>query len=250
MVNPLAILWKSVVNCYDDLFPVVGMNLLWLLISVPVVAVIVLVLTLFGLPPEGSFLVAILLAMILPSPASLGIHLYANLLVKEERVEFDLFWSGLRTYWKRGLVLFAIGFAGLALLGVNLVFYATNQSSVLKLVSILWIYAIVLWLMMQLYINPLLVEQEDKSIKLILRNAFVLTLDNLVPSAILLIILVVLSAVSVGIALLVALLTGSFLAIVETRAVLTYLEKYRARLGGPPPLAKGNEGRGTGSSRR
>jgi hypothetical protein len=32
----------------------------------------------------------------------------------------------------------------------------------------------------------------------------------------------------------VALLTGSFLAVVETRAVLTFLEKYRARMANQP----------------
>jgi uncharacterized membrane protein YesL len=234
MVNPFAILWRSVVNCYDDLFPLVGMNLVWLVLTIPVVAVIVLVLTIFGLPAEGSFILAILLAMILPTPASIGLHYYANQLVKEERVEFDLFWAGLKALWKRSLALFAIGFAATALLVLNLTFYATNVASPLKLIAILWVYALILWVMMQMYVNPLLVEQENKSIKLILRNAFILTIDNLVTSFVLLVVLVALSAVSVGIALLVALLTGSFLAVVETRAVLTFLEKYRARMANQP----------------
>lgn len=229
MVNPFAILWRSIVNVYDDLFPFVGMNLLWLGLSVPMIAIIVAVLTLLGLPAEGSAMVAVLLAMLLPTPASVGIHAYANQLVKEERVEFDLFWSGLKRYWRRSLALFGIGLAGVALLGLNLAFYATNPTPALKLIAIIWLYALLLWLMMQLYVNALLVEQEDKGLKLILRNAFVITIDNLVPSFVLLVILTILSAVSVGIALLVALLTGSFIAVVESRAVLTYLEKYRAR---------------------
>jgi uncharacterized membrane protein YesL len=228
-MNPFAILWKSVVDVYDNLFPMVGMNLLWLLGSIPVVVVVTGVLILLQLPSTIAFSVALLFAVLAPSPASVGVHTYANHLVKEDRVEFELFWSGLRSLWSRSLALLAIGVAGAALLGVNLYFYLTNGTQILRYLAILWLYGLILWTMMLLYMNPLLVEQENKSLKLIVRNAFVLCLDNLIPSVVILVVLLALSVVSIGITLLVALLTGSFVAVVETRAVVTYLEKYRSR---------------------
>jgi uncharacterized membrane protein YesL len=100
---------------------------------------------------------------------------------------------------------------------------------VLHYFASLWLYAIVVWIIMMLYMNPLLVEQENKSIKLIVRNSFLLAVDNVIPSLVLVVVLLVLSAVSIGITLLVALLTASLAATVETRAVLSYLEKYRLR---------------------
>ncbi|HLH72447.1 MAG TPA: hypothetical protein VKX96_04115 [Chloroflexota bacterium] len=229
MINPFTILWKSVVDVYGELFPMVGMNVLWLILSIPIVLVVTLVLMLFKVPGELALPIALLFALLAPSPSSVGIQNYVNQLVKEERVEFDLFWAGLRTLWRPSLILLGISVFGTALLGVNLMFYLSSSLTVLHYFAILWLYAIVVWIIMMLYMNPLLVEQENKSIKLIVRNSFLLAVDNVIPSLVLVVVLLVLSAVSIGITLLVALLTASLAATVETRAVLSYLEKYRLR---------------------
>src|SRR5207248_6633278 len=123
MTNPFAVLWRSAANVYDELFPMVGMNLLWLLLSLPVVLVVWALFTLLHVPSDLAILLALVLALFGPNPAFLSIHRFANQLVKEERVEFELFWTGLRTYWRRGLVLLAISVAVIALLGVNIIFY-------------------------------------------------------------------------------------------------------------------------------
>lgn len=229
MVNPFGIIWRAVVDVYGELFPMVGMNLLWLLLSIPIVAVLTLLLALVRVPPEIAFLLAMLFAVLAPSPASIGIHNYANQLVKEERVEFDLFWSGLKTLGLRSLGLLAISAVVTILLGVNLAFYLNSSVRLLQFVAILWFYVLILWFTMLLYMNPLLVEQHTKSYRLILRNAFVLAIDNIIPSLLLLIVLVVVSVVSIGVTLLVALVSGALVADIQTRAVLTYLEKYEAR---------------------
>ncbi|MGH7862307.1 MAG: hypothetical protein ACREOS_08720 [Candidatus Dormibacteraceae bacterium] len=229
MVNPFAIIWRGIVDVYGDLFPMVGMNLLWLLISIPIVGVITLILVLFRVPGELAFPVALLFAVIAPNPASVGIHNYANQLAKEERVEFDLFWTGLKRLGKRSLVLLVIGLIGTVLLGVNLAFYLNSGIQVLHYLAILWFYVLILWLTMLMYMNPLLVEQQTKSYKLILRNSFVLALDNIIPSLLLLIVVVALSVASIVVTLLIALVSGALVADVQTRAVLAYLEKYEAR---------------------
>ena len=51
---------------------------------------------------------------------------------------------------------------------------------------------------------------------------------------IILIVLIAISALSIGITLLVALLGGAFVATVQTRAVHGYLEKYRSRTASNP----------------
>lgn len=227
-MNPFGTIWQSVIDVYDNLFPMVGMNLLWLLLSVPLVAIGALVLVVLGIEPTWAGIVAMLVVILAPSPASVGIHNYARHLAIDERVDFELFWSGLRTFWKPSLALFAIAIGMLALLAINLMFYLNNDS-LLRFVAILWFYGIILWFLMLLNMNALLVEQENKSIKLILRNSLVLALDNAIPGLVILIVLTVISLLSIGITLLVALLAGSFVAAVETRAVHGYLERYRAR---------------------
>ncbi|MBX6771117.1 MAG: hypothetical protein IRY83_05285 [Chloroflexi bacterium] len=229
MVNPFVIIWRGIADVYNELFPMVGMNLLWLIISIPIVGVITLVLAIFRLPGEVAFPLALLFAILGPNPAAVGIHTYVNQLAKDERVEFELFWSGLKQLGPRGVLLLAVAVVVTLLLAVNLVFYLNSSVRILQYLAILWLYVMLLWFMMMLYMNPLLVEQQTKSIRLIIRNAFVLALDNIVPSIILLIVLVVVSAVSIAITLLIALVSGALVADVQTRAVLAYLEKYERR---------------------
>jgi uncharacterized membrane protein YesL len=228
-MNPLAIIWKGVVGTYDNLFPLVGMNLLWLVLSVPLVIVVTGLLLVFRVPSTVAFPIAMLFAILGPNPASVGILNYANQLANEKVVDFSLFWTGLRELWWRSTVLALVGVLGAAILGVNIYFYLNSPAQLLHLFAILWLYAMILWTMMLLYVGPLLVEQQNKSFRLILKNSFLLCLDNLPTTAIVLIVLVVLSIASILITLLVALVTGALVAMVETNAVFTYLEKYRAR---------------------
>jgi uncharacterized membrane protein YesL len=228
-MNPFGLLWKSVREVYDNLFPLVGMNLLWLVLSVPLLVVVSGILLVFRLDNTAAITASILFATLGPNPASIGIHRYANGLVHEQIIDFSLYWSGLRQYWRRCLVLALIGVVGSGILGVNLYFYLTADSQLLHIFAILWLYAIVLWAMMLLYMGPLLVEQENKGIFLIVKNSFLLALDNLPTSFVILVVMIAICLVSIPIALLLALVTSSFVAMVETQAVFAYLEKYRMR---------------------
>ena len=226
----VTILWRAIVDFYNELFPMVGMNLLWMLLTVPFATIMFpIVAGLTQLPPELAFVPAMVFLVIAPSPASAGLHNYANQLVKEERVEFELFKLGLFRYWKRALVLMLIGFVGFGLLIGNVTFYLSMEHWLIKALGVMFIYGLVVWASMQLYLMPLLVEQEDKSIRVLYRNAALLALDNILVSIVLLVILVLISALSVMIPLLVLLLSGTFVALVQHRATLTLLDKYRAR---------------------
>src|SRR5919204_2991780 len=111
-MNALRAIWAGIVDGYNELFPIVGMNLLWLLFNIPLgfigLTVIQLITITMAIDEESrqsvalvfSLLYAVLL-VIGPNPAASGIHLWANRLVTEERVEFALFWEGLRTYLTR-----------------------------------------------------------------------------------------------------------------------------------------------------
>lgn len=241
-------IWLGIVDAYNELFPVVGMNLLWLLFSVPLVVVGLSAIQIgtlaLGIDEESrtaaSLVFSLLYAVLLvigPNPAATGIHLWANRLVKEERVEFSLFWEGLRAYWRRATVLFLISAGGLFLLVVNALFYLRSEATPLRIFGIVWIYAIVAWLGMQIYQLPLLVEQDDKRIRLVLRNSLFLSMANVVPTLSLLVVCAVLALVSIGLTLLIALLTGSVIALVAARAVNMMLEPYRAAGETPTPSA-------------
>lgn len=232
MGKALSITWRGIVDAYNEMFPMVGMNLIWFGLNVVlglVFSPLLLLGGLVGVPPELSSVALLFVMVIAPNPAAVGIHNYANQLIKEEHVEFYLFWEGLKRYWARALLLFAISLFGFVLLIGNAVFYLNNENQILRLVGLLWIYATYVWLSMQIYILPLLIEQETKSVKYILRNAALLALDNPLVTFTLVLLFLVLTGVSLGLPILVTLVSGSLIGVIQHRAVLTLLEKYRGR---------------------
>jgi uncharacterized membrane protein YesL len=247
-MKALRAIWAGIVDGYNELFPIVGMNLLWLVFNIPLAFVglvaIQAITIAMGIEEEARQSVALVFSLLYgvllvvgPNPASAGIHLWANRLVKEERVEFALFWEGARTYLGKSLLLFLISTVGLFLLIANALFYLRSDLTALRIFGIIWLYGIVLWMSMQLYMMPLLVEQDDKRLRLVLRNALFLTMANIVPSLILLVVLTVLVILSLGLTLLIALLTGSVVGLIEARALQLLLERYRSTEGDSPPSA-------------
>ena len=174
----------------------------------------------------GIFLVVLM--TLGPNPAAAGIHLWANRLVKEERVEFTLFWQGLRTYWWPATKLFVISVIGFMLLIVNALFYLRSEVGALQIFGVIWVYAIYFWMSMQIYQLPLLIEQEDKRLRLVLRNSFFLSLSNFVPTLIVVVICTFLTVLSLGLTLLIAMVTGALVVLIANRATMTLLERYRA----------------------
>lgn len=238
MARALRAIWLGIVDAYNELFPVVGMNLLWLVLNIPLTLVGLIVVQVASqtmtVPDEAkqsfAILFSVLLALLLvlgPNPAASGIHLWANRLVNEERVEFSLFWEGFRAYWRPALLLWLISGLGTVLLVANALFYLNMDVAIVKVIGVIFLYAIVLWLAMQMYMMPLLVEQEDKRVRLVLRNAFFLTMAHIVPTLVIFVVLTVLVLVSVAVTLLVALLTASVVALVMARALQILLERYR-----------------------
>lgn len=239
MARGFRAIWLGILDVYNELFPAVGMNLVWLLLNIPLTLVgtaVVIGYTSSGRAPDDPMQLVDLfswyaLAFLLvagPNPAAAGIHHWANRLVHDERVEFALFWEGLRLYWVRALALFAISGIGLAMLIANALFYLTSQVGALQIFGILWLYAIVLWLSMAPFMLPLLVEQEDKRLRTVLRNSFFLMMANILPTLVLFVVLSVLIVLSIGVTLLIALLTAVAVAAIMARALQLLLERHRA----------------------
>jgi len=232
MGRALTITWRGVVDAYNELFPMVGMNLIWFGINVVLGVLclpVVLLLGVMGIPTDLASVVLLVLMVIAPNPAAAGIHNYANQLIKEEHVEFALVWEGLRRYWARALLLFAISVLGFILLVANAGFYLRSENQILRIVGIIWIYAIYVWLSMQIYMLPLLVEQESKRIWFVVRNAALLALDSPFVTFILLLLILVLTGLSLVVPVFITLISGSLVGVIQHRAVLTLLEKYRVK---------------------
>ena len=233
MSKALTIVWRSIVDVYNELFTMLGMNIVWFLLSMLLLVVLGFPVTLIAntFAPEAGLgfwplLPLTVLLIIGPNPFAAGLHCYASQLVHDERVEFSLFWAGLRTYWKRSTLLCLIGVLATFILMGNIGFYMSRGSQVLTIVGIVFIYLLYFWLSLQIYVQPLLVEQENKSLQLIYRNAAVLAAGSPFVTFVLMIFIGLFVVLGFVLPIIAAILLGALVAVISTRATITLLEQY------------------------
>jgi uncharacterized membrane protein YesL len=171
MGSALRVVGRSFRDWWDEMFLMVGINLLWALLAIPVV-------TFF--------------------PALMGVYNLTYEKAQGRRVERELFWQGFRRYFGKSWALGAINTVATLLLIVNIWFYLQFPNWMFYF-TIIWVYVLVVWLVMQVYVYPLAIEQEDKSLKTIYLNAFRLALVRPLFTIVVGLILLVLEAVSIAI---------------------------------------------------
>jgi hypothetical protein len=113
---------------------------------------------------------------ILPSPSNAGIQFVTH----EAADVTTVFWrdqlDGLRRYGLQALKVWVVALAMTILLAGNAVFYARLGFPGSRVVAAVWLLALLFWLMIHLYVYPLLMRQEVHGILLLYRNAALMTL--------------------------------------------------------------------------
>jgi len=206
LLRALKVFWSSLGGLYYELFLLMGVNLAWLGLSLLVVTA---------------------------PPATAGVYYLAHHLARGESVRFSLFVQGMRRYFGRSWLLAIVVVAINALLVGNILFYANFANQWVRLLSVFWGYVLLFWLAMLIYLFPLLIEQESKSLLLLLRNAALLVLDNVAFTLTLGVLLLLFLLLNVALAVPLFLIVMSGLALIQSKALLTVLEKYREPTGAP-----------------
>ena len=111
---------------------------------------------------------------------------------------------------------------------LNIWFYANSGQTLLWLLSIVFVYVLLIWGAVQSYLFAMMVEM-DQSPRLAVRNALFMALDNLGLTLGLLLVNVLVVVISIlpG-ALLLALATMTVLSNVHNKAVVEAINRYRA----------------------
>ena len=199
------VLLSSLRDFYDELFLFVAINLLCVLLSIPLVTL---------------------------APALAGVHYVANHLAHGRyTVTWRDFFVGFRQYFAKSWQVLLADLVLLVGIIANIEFYAGMTNEILRSISIVWLYLIAYWLALQIYLFPLLIEQKDKRLLLIFRNAIVLTIKHPLFTIILLVVILLLLLISVALALPVVLLSISLVAFLSNRAVLVLIWEYPERTG-------------------
>ena len=152
-------------------------NLVAFLLSIPLLVLVGIVAfgtRSFSLIPLGvAFLVGVL-----PNPCIAGVQLVAHKLATADYVNAGDQWAGLRSYALPAAGFWLLSLAVSVLMLANIAFYARSMgtsSSIPHAVSLplllLWVLLFAFWISIQLYIFPLLIAQEVKSMRLIYKNA-------------------------------------------------------------------------------
>lgn len=228
------LLW-TVKGLYDEMLTLLKANLVWLLVSI-VLGLPILFLLVAFLPPITTeagtpdlllpLTIVGFLLLIVPNPASLGLHALASRMILKEAPPWSTFWGGFVQHLGLGLVLYLIGMLGIVMLSVNFVFYLREQDGPLRLLSVLWLYLALYWLVMQLYIGPLVVLMEERRLLHLYRRAATLALAQPIYTLVLLLSVLLLIVLSILVPPLYPSLGMAFVALATTRALGELRRKY------------------------
>jgi uncharacterized membrane protein YesL len=191
--------WESVSTASRLFWRHLGMlvvgNILWLLLSLPIVT--------------------------WPA-ATAGLFYLVRRVVQEEmegspqEARLGDFWDGFRQYWLRSSVLSVIDLAGLGLIAVALVFYWGSTEEPLRwLVGPIGLIGLA-WITAQLYVYPLLFERTESSPLAIMREALLMALGYPLSSLSLLVTVTVLAIAAVALAGPVLFVFFSAIAMIQT----------------------------------
>lgn len=181
-------LWSACRQVFSHLTLSFGGNVLAMLLSLPIVAVVVVAAFFvhsLSVVPLG---IAVLVG-VLPNPACLGLQTIARELAGGNGAGFGEQWEAFRAHWRIGLRAWLIGAAVTTVLALNVAFWGTqamNRASSLHAVApplaVVWALLLLFWFGLHLYVAPLLLAQTEPRVLLAYRNAAVIMLSRPVAS--------------------------------------------------------------------
>ena len=149
MKHAFRITWWSLRDTYEELFVLIGANLLALLLLIPIVTA---------------------------PPALAGLHYLGFHIANEKRIEFSYFWEGFRAHFLDSWKLAAVNIFVFGILGLDIWFYLSKVEGAWRALGFVGAWILLIWTLAQLYTFPLLVRQKESNLFLLLKNAVLLTL--------------------------------------------------------------------------
>lgn len=226
-MNPFRVFWRSARDTFDELLVLALLGIVWLVAVVPLPALAAGFA--LGGAPYGA--IALLLLTALPLGAvSSGLTAVAQRIHEGRTVSWSDFVAGVRRYYRFGWLVYGAWLAGLAVIIVNIWFYAQMQAPLGGYLVILFAYLLVAWVGLLIYLGPLMILQQRPGVRLVFRNALVLSFGRpffTIVTQVLMSIIVMLSLWPP--LLLLLLITPPLLAVWGFRATVTLIAEAEAR---------------------
>lgn len=225
-MNIFRTFWKALRELFEELLILSIANFLW--IGMNILAIGALLLTWSG-GASGLFLLALLLSAISFGPANAGLYTIAQRVTEGRTSSWRDFFAGVRAYAQLSWKVYGLWLIGLAIILFNLQFYNLNGSQFAALISILFLYFLMVWFGMLIYIGPLMLLQTDKRIRTIARNAALMAFGRPLFTIGTLVLMAIITVTSIWLPILLLVLTAAFLALWGFRATLTLIAEAEAR---------------------
>jgi uncharacterized membrane protein YesL len=174
----------------------------------------------------NTMLVVCWITVLLGPPATFGFYYAIHSLINSHSTNWREFLEGMKRYFLKAWLwaLFNIAFA--FLLRISLEFYSQSSSTQIFLYPLLVIS--VLWLYIQFFAIPFMMEQEQKNLLLAFRNSLFTILASPLFALVLLIVLVFLVWLNLTFLGLILIGSPSFIAILGIKAVKERLKSFEA----------------------
>jgi uncharacterized membrane protein YesL len=226
------------VSMWNESLTLLKANLAGFVVTLPLTVPLLLLLA-GVMPPPGPdepprfvlpLILTGLLALLLPNPASLGLHTVAAVILRRDSPTWDQFLAGLKGNVRLGLTLFGIGLTITIFLAVDLLFYLGAQPEPVRFVAVLFAYLLLYWLAMQLYLGPLVVQLGERRLLSLYRRAAMLVLAHPLYTLLLLIALLAALLLCLLAVPLYPLFALAFAALTGTGALAQLRRKYDPQL--------------------
>jgi uncharacterized membrane protein YesL len=226
MLNPFRAFGTSLRDLFDDFLLLILCNLLWVALSLPIWAIAFLILS-AGQPFVAA--VVALLGVLPAGPATAGLYYVANRITDGRAAKIGEFFSAMRNHARVGIILTGASITGLVVILLNLGFYLSVNNIFGGLMLGLWLYLLIFWLGLMLYAFPLAFLQEQPDLRLLLRNAFLMTVGRPIFTVITLLLMGIILGLSIFLVMPAFLVAVAYLSVWATRATRYLIDDARRR---------------------
>lgn len=219
-MNPFIVCWRAARDLFDELFLMIGINVIWLLIAGPLMALAIFF-ALNGLALPAA--IVLVVNVLLFGPANAGMVVVSQRIVEGRVASVRLFFEGFRTWSRQAWQVYGIWTLGFVTLAFNLAFYTQIGGGLGLGLTILVGYLTITWFMLLIYLGPLMILQEQFNLRLLWRNAMVMTLGRPIFTIVTALLMGAIIALSAVVAILPLLLTFSLLGLWGVRAAIAII---------------------------
>jgi uncharacterized membrane protein YesL len=220
----LRVLWHALLSLYDETVTLVTGNLLWFALNLPLYLLLVVLCLPFadltGPDASAGWLLVGLACLLpsLPTPAGVALGALTREAAGPDAPRRQQFWEALRARWRLGFGCFGVSaLLSLAIL-FNIDFYATRTDGWVRLVSIVWLYALFFWLGMHVYLVPLIHHVQQPRLLDLYRRAALITLGHPGQTLLLALVLLVVALVSIAFLPVYVLAAAAYVSLVQAHA--------------------------------